>query len=177
MRYGRGARRGGRGVICPFCGEDDDRVIDSRASEGGRVVRRRRQCNPCSKRFTTYERVEQSARLVVIKRDGSRDPFDREKILHGVKSACGKRKIPEEKKISIVDDLEEELHREFDREVLSSEIGERVMQRLRDLDDVAYVRFASEHYKFRSIDEIKKQLDELGARIKDVKDQQKLFDG
>ena len=171
-RRGRGESR----VICPYCGADDDRVIDSRASEGGRVVRRRRHCNACEKRYTTYERVEQSARLIVIKRDGSRDPFDRDKILQGVRAAFGKRKVSEEKKLAIVEDLEEELHREFDREVASSEIGERVMQRLRDLDDVAYVRFASEHYKFRSIDEIKRQLDELGARIKDVKDQQRLFD-
>lgn len=138
-------------------------------------MRRRRECNKCNKRYTTYERVEHSARLTVIKRDGARDPFDREKIMRGVQSACGKRKVPVEAKVALVDAIEEELHREFDREVSSSVIGERVMARLRDLDEVAYVRFASEHYKFRNLDEIKKQLDELGARVRDVKEQQRLF--
>src|SRR5690242_12426472 len=104
-------------VICPYCSANDDKVIDSRSSEGGRVIRRRRQCLKCGKRFTTYERVEQTARLIVVKRDGTRVPFSRENILRGVQAACGKRNVSEELKERLVDEVEEELHREFDREV------------------------------------------------------------
>src|SRR6478735_9049237 len=106
-----------RPLICPYCNANDDKVIDSRSSEGGRVIRRRRQCLKCNKRFTTYERVEETARLIVIKRDGTRVPFSRENILRGVQAACGKRSVPEEVKERLVEEVEEELHREFDREV------------------------------------------------------------
>ncbi|MFY7896622.1 MAG: ATP cone domain-containing protein, partial [Phycisphaerales bacterium] len=99
-----------------------------------------------------------------------------EKIAKGILSACGKRKIPEDVKQKVIDELEEELHRQFDREVPSQIVGERVMARLRDIDEVAYIRFASEYYKFRSVDELKKQLELLDGRVRDVKDQQKLFD-
>jgi transcriptional repressor NrdR len=162
-------------VLCPYCGHNDDKVIDSRSSEGGRVIRRRRQCLKCKKRFTTYERVEQTARLVVVKRDGTRVPFNRENILRGVLAACGKRNIPEECKEHLVDDLEEELHREFDREIDSRVIGERVMRRLRDLDEVSYIRFASEYLKLGSAGELMAELHELNSRPKDVKQQQSLF--
>jgi len=162
-------------VICPYCGKDEDKVIDSRAADGGRMVRRRRECIGCTRRFTTYERVEQTARLMVVKRDGTRVPFSRENVLRGVLSACGKRPIAEDAKEHLVDAVEEEVHRDFDREVLSREIGERVMGRLRDVDEVAYIRFASEYLKFRSVDDIMKQLEALNARVKDVKEQQKLF--
>ncbi len=162
-------------MICPYCSANDDRVIDSRASDGGKVVRRRRQCNVCEKRFTTYERVEETAGLVVIKRDGSRVPFDREKIMRGVQLACGKRAIPEDAKSAVVDAVDEEVHRDFDREVPSSVIGEKVMQRLKDLDEVAYVRFASEHYQFNSVGEMRRHAEELEARVRDVKNQQRLF--
>lgn len=162
-------------MLCPFCEQDDDKVIDSRASEGGRVIRRRRQCLRCKKRYTTYERVEETVRLTVIKRDGSRVPFDREKILKGLRAACGKRPIPEEHKIKLVDEIEEEVHRMFDREVESRVIGEMVARRLKDLDEIAYVRFASEYFQFRNVGEIMKQLEELSLRVKDVKDQQKMF--
>jgi len=162
-------------VICPYCGKDDDKVIDSRAADGGRMVRRRRECLGCARRFTTYERVEQTARLMVVKRDGTRVPFSRENILRGVLSACGKRPVSEEIKERLVDTVEDEVHRDFDREVQSREIGERVMSRLRDVDEVAYIRFASEYLKFKSVDDIMKQLEALNSRVKDVKEQQRLF--
>jgi transcriptional repressor NrdR len=162
-------------VHCPFCSVDNDKVIDSRASDGGRVIRRRRECLACKRRFTTYERVEATHRLVVIKRDGTHQPFSRDNILRGVQAACGKRAIPESAKQRLVDEVEEELHREFDREVESRVVGERVMRRLRDLDEVAWVRFASEHHRFRSVDELKQQLEILDGQPKDVKDQQRLF--
>lgn len=150
-------------------------MIDSRSSEGGAVVRRRRQCERCGRRFTTYERVEEGPRLVVVKRDGKREQFDREKIARSVALACGKRPIEEKAKEALIDAVEEEVHREFDREAPSREIGERVMRRLRELDDVAYVRFASEHHNFRNADELQRELEELRAWRRDVKDQQKLF--
>jgi transcriptional repressor NrdR len=162
-------------VHCPFCHADNDKVIDSRSSEAGKVIRRRRECVACHRRFTTYERVEQTARLMVIKKDGRRVPFDRENILRGVQAACGKRKVTAEAQQRLVDAVEEELHRDFDREVAAEAVGQRVMAKLRDLDEVAYVRFASEYMKFRSVDEIKGLLEGLNTHVKDVKEQQKLF--
>lgn len=162
-------------MLCPFCEQDDDKVIDSRASEAGRVIRRRRQCLRCKKRYTTYERVEESVRLTVIKRDGSRVPFDREKVLRGLRAACGKRPIAEEDKLRLIDSVEEEVHRLFDREVESRVIGEMVARRLKDLDEIAYVRFASEYFQFRNVGDIMAQLEELSQRVKDVKEQQKMF--
>lgn len=151
-------------VQCPFCNADNDKVIDSRASDAGKTIRRRRECVACSKRFTTYERVEQASRLMVVKRDGSRVPFSRENVLRGVKSACGKRPISEESKERVADGVEEELHKEFDREVASRVIGERVMSKLRDLDEVAYIRFASEYYEFSTVREIQREIDDLAER-------------
>lgn len=162
-------------MLCPFCDADNDRVIDSRSSDGGKVIRRRRECLACKRRFTTYERVEQAARLMVIKRDGTHQPFNRENILRGVQAACGKRPIPEERKQRLLDEVEEELHREFDREVESRVIGERIMAKLKDLDEVAWVRFASEYYRFASVEELRQQLDLLDGRQRDVKEQQRLF--
>jgi transcriptional repressor NrdR len=162
-------------MICPYCGFNDDKVIDSRSSEGGSVIRRRRQCLRCQKRFTTYERVEQTTRLMVIKRDGSRVPFNRENIIRGVQAACGKRNIPEEVKERIVDEVEEDLYRDFEREVNSITIGARVMQRLRDVDEVAYIRFASEYLKLGSAGELLAELSALHARPRDVPQQQILF--
>jgi transcriptional repressor NrdR len=151
-------------------------VIDSRASDAGKVIRRRRECLACSKRFTTYERVEETGRLLVIKRDGRREPFDREKVLRAVSFACGKRPIPEEARAQLVAEVEEELHREFDREVLSRIVGEKVMHRLRDLDEIAYIRFASEYYQFESVGQLAAEIKELDSRPRDVKDQARLFD-
>ena len=163
-------------MICPYCNHNNDKVIDSRTSEGGRVIRRRRQCLDCDKRFTTYERIVETNRLMVIKNDGSRVPFNRENIAIGIRSACGKRPVPEEVKIALVDEIEDDLHRRFDREVESREIGETVANRLRDVDDIAYVRFASEYYEFRNVGDILAKLEELNARTRDVKAQQQLFD-
>ena len=162
-------------MICPFCGHNDDKVIDSRASDGGRVVRRRRECLKCAKRFTTYEKVEETARLMVVKRDGTRVPFNRENVLKGVQAACGKRAIAEEAKQKLVEEVEEELFREFDREAPSRAIGERVMQKLATLDKVAYVRFASEYYQFENVGQFVDELRELDSRAQEVKDQAKLF--
>jgi transcriptional repressor NrdR len=162
-------------VICPYCDHNDDKVIDSRASDGGRVVRRRRECLKCHKRFTTYEKVEETARLIVVKRDGSRVPFSRDNVLKGVLAACGKRPIAEEIKQNIVDEVEEELNREFDREVPSRAIGERVMQKLAHIDKVAYVRFASEYYQFQNVGQFVQELRELESRPPEVKNQAKLF--
>lgn len=162
-------------MICPFCGSNEDRVIDSRAAEGGKVIRRRRQCADCEKRFTTYERVEQTSRIAVVKRDGKRVPFDRDNIARGLDAACGKRPVSEDAKQRLVDEVEEELHREFDREVSSQLIGERVMAKLRDLDEVAYIRFASEYHQFKTVDDIMEELKALTSKPKDVKNQQGLF--
>lgn len=164
-------------VICPFCGHNDDKVIDSRASEAGKVIRRRREClnAACKRRFTTYERVEELARLTVVKRDGSRVPFSRDNILRGVQAACGKRPVPEAARVALVDEVEEALYREFEREVPSKRIGELVCNKLRDLDEVAYIRFASEHRQFKDAGDIANELAELGARVRDAKDQAKLF--
>lgn len=162
-------------MICPFCEANDDKVIDSRASEAGRVIRRRRQCLGCKKRFTTYERVEDTVRLTVIKKDGSRVAFTRQSILKGIRAACGKRPVPEEAKLRVADEVEDELHRTYDREVESRRIGELVAAKLRDIDEIAYVRFASEYYAFRNVGDILQQLEELSSHVRDVKDQQPLF--
>jgi transcriptional repressor NrdR len=160
---------------CPYCGQDRDRVIDSRAAEDGGAIRRRRECESCGKRFTTYERVERTERLFVIKRDGTRVPFDAERILRGVMTACGKRPIPTERKEELVKAIEEELHREFEREVESREIGRRVAARLREMDSIAYIRFASEHYDFSSLADLEQELDALRSRPPNLPNQTELF--
>jgi transcriptional repressor NrdR len=162
-------------VICPYCGEDNDKVIDSRASEGRQVVRRRRVCVACGRRYTTYERVEKATRLAVVKRDASRVTFDPQNVLRGVVAACGKRPIPEDAKLKLVQEVEDELHREFDREVPSSEIGQRVAAKLRALDQIAYIRYASEYYDFRTLDDFAAELRDLRARPKELPNQQHLF--
>lgn len=163
-------------MICPYCSADHDKVIDSRSSEGGHAVRRRRECLSCGRRFTTYEKFERTARLMVIKKDGTRVAFDRENILRGVQAACGKRPIPESAKVELVDLVEEEVHRDFDREVPSEEIGRRVIIRLRDLDQIAYIRYASEYYNFRTLDEFEEELSELKSRPRALPNQTALFD-
>jgi transcriptional repressor NrdR len=162
-------------VRCPFCGEDEDKVIDSRPGEDGSAIRRRRECLKCQKRFTTYERLERTARLTVIKRDGSRVPFDAGSLLRGLQAACGKRPIAQEAKDRLVQELEDELHRDFDREVESAEIGRRLAARLRDLDPIAYVRFASEHYGFASIEEFAAEMVALQNRPRPLPNERELF--
>lgn len=163
-------------MICPFCNSNKDKVIDSRSSEGGTVIRRRRHCLNCKRRFTTYERVEQTNRLVVIKRDGSREPFDLEKIVKGILLACGKRPVPEEVKRRLAEEVEEEVHQGFDREVRSDEVGKRVAAKLRELDRIAYLRFASEYYGFRTLEEFEAELKDLRDMPSPAPDQPDLFD-
>lgn len=162
-------------MICPFCNANDDKVIDSRPTEGGAVIRRRRVCLKCDRRFSTYERVEQSARLMVVKRDGSRVPFSSDNIVRGVSNACGKRPIPEDIKRQLAEQVEEELHTEFEREVASELIGERVMAKLRHIDKIAYIRFATEHLQLSTLEEIQRELDDLSARPTESPDQKSLF--
>ena len=141
---------------CPFCDADKDhlKVIDSRTGEGGRAIRRRRRCLNCKKRFTTYERIEENVRLTVIKKDGTRVPFDRQKVLTGLERACYKRPVKLEQLQRIVEEVEEEVHRNYDKEVPSPVIGELVTERLRRLDQVAYVRFASVYKRFKTLDDL-----------------------
>ena len=162
-------------MICPYCGKDEDRVIDSRASDGGMAIRRRRECVNCSKRYTTRERVERSARLMVVKKDGSRVAFDSQNILKGLQAACGKRPIAETTKLRLVQEIEEALYRDHDREVASSDIGLRVAARLRDIDEIAYIRYASEYYAFRNLDELGEAVEALKARAPHLPNQQELF--
>ncbi len=163
-------------MICPYCGQDNDKVVDSRATDGGLVVRRRRECAACRKRYTTYERVEKTARLMVIKRDGSRVPFDVHSILKGIQAACGKRPVPEATKLAIAQEIEEDMQRDFDREVRSSEIGRRVASRLREVDQIAYIRYASEYHDFRTLDEFADELAALRERPRNLPNQQGLFE-
>ena len=141
---------------CPFCDADKEslKVIDSRTCEGGRAIRRRRQCLKCNKRFTTYERVEENVRQTVIKKDGSRVPFDRAKILTGLERACYKRPVNVGDLQRVAEEIEEEIHKRYDREVPSTAIGELVIDKLRRLDQVAYVRFASVYRQFKTLDEL-----------------------
>lgn len=144
-------------MICPNCGSDNDRVIDSRASDDGRSIRRRRFCNHCRKRFTTYERVEQYP-LKIVKKDGAREPFLREKIERGVERACWKRPISAEQIRALALQVEAELQSDVESEVLSTVVGRLVMQRLADLDQVAYVRFASVYREFKDVEDFVAEL-------------------
>ena len=145
---------------CPFCGNEEDKVIDSRTSQEGRSVRRRRECEKCGKRFTTYEYVE-NVSLNVVKNDGRREDFDRQKLQRGIELACNKRPISLKKIASLVDEIEEELQGLSKKEITSKEIGELVMKKLKDLDEVAYVRFASVYHKFKDINEFLAELQGL----------------
>ncbi len=138
---------------CPFCGQDNDKVVDSRSSDGGRAVRRRRQCLACNRRFTTKERPEESIRLAVIKKDGSRVVYEREKVIVGLRRACYKRPVSDEQILQIVEATEEEMFKRFDREVPSRFIGDLISGYLRRLDKVAYVRFASVYRQFADVGE------------------------
>jgi transcriptional repressor NrdR len=147
---------------CPFCGHLEDKVIDSRSAGTGEVIRRRRECESCARRFTTYERVE-DVLPTVVKKDGRREPFDRQKLVRGLRTACSKRPVSIERIEAIADAIEREVQEHEKREVTASELGERVMGHLRELDEVAYVRFASVYRSFRDVDEF---LVELGKIVK-----------
>jgi transcriptional repressor NrdR len=162
-------------VRCPFCKEDRDRVVDSRSSDAGRVIRRRRQCLVCKKRFTTYEKIGESFKLYVIKKDNSRVPYDRDKIIAGLQKACYKRSVSAEQKQQIADKVEEDVFRNFDKEVSSAFIGESVMKHLRSIDKVAYIRFASVYRQFQDAGEL---IDEVTQVIQEPEysGQPKLFE-
>ncbi len=148
---------------CPFCQTDNDRVVDSRASEDGVAIRRRRECLGCKRRYTTYERIEGTT-VKIVKKDGAREPFDHAKIKRGLEKACWKRPISDAQLEAVIATVEEDIEAAFDSEVESRRLGELVMQKLRDLDQVAYVRFASVYRQFEDVHdfvtELKPMLDE-----------------
>lgn len=146
-------------MICPKCQNNETRVLDSRETDGHKAVRRRRECEKCNNRFTTFERSEVS-NFVVVKKDGSRENYDREKVEKGIWKACEKRKVTQEQVSKVVNELEERWAA-IGREVPSKEIGEGIMDALRELDDVAYIRFASVYRQFKDLDSFKKELQKL----------------
>ena len=147
---------------CPFCKVDDDRVVDSRASGDGFAIRRRRECGSCGRRYTTYERIEESP-IRVVKKDGSREPFDRRKILSGMMKACEKRPVSFDNLEQIVTRIEQQVTEQFDREVPSTFMGRLVMREIRKVDQVAYVRFASVYRDFKDVAEF---MDEIRPMLK-----------
>jgi len=145
---------------CPYCGFGESKVIDSRPADEGSSIRRRRECLSCKKRFTTYETVE-SLPMVVVKKDGSRQSFDRRKVLGGMIRACEKRPVPLAELEKIADEIEQELQNGMEREISTTHIGEQVMDRLKKVDEVAYVRFASVYRQFKDIDTFMAELTKL----------------
>jgi transcriptional repressor NrdR len=145
---------------CPFCSAIEDKVVDTRPSEGEQVIRRRRECAACGRRFTTYERIDEVLPLV-IKKDARREPFDRAKVLGGLKKACSKRPVPVEVLEAAADRIERTLEEGGEKELPSSRIGDAVMAALRDIDEVAYVRFASVYRSFRDVNELMSELQSL----------------
>ena len=147
---------------CPYCGFNESKVIDSRPADENSSIRRRRECLSCARRFTTYETVE-SLPVVVVKKDGSRQTFDRRKVLSGMLRACEKRPVPLAELERITDEIEQELQSRLEREISSEDVGERIMERLRKVDQVAYVRFASVYRQFKDIDTFMSELNKLLA--------------
>jgi len=142
---------------CPFCGHDETKVVDSRVSESQDAIRRRRECLVCEQRFTTYERVEEMP-LMVIKKDGHREPFDRSKLLRGLTAATVKRDVSPEQLQQLIDDVEADLHDTFRYEISAKQLGDLVLEHLKALDRVAYVRFASVYKEFKDLDEFTREL-------------------
>jgi transcriptional repressor NrdR len=153
---------GGREMQCPYCDFEDTKVIDSRLSETKDAVRRRRECLSCEKRFTTYERRE-PLRLMVIKRDGGKEPFDRDKLMSGLSKACAKQQVTDEQVELMVDEIEAELRERRRHEVTSRRLGDMVLVRLRRLDMVAYLRFASVYRQYTDVDQFRTELVRLTA--------------
>ena len=145
---------------CPFCGHDETKVVDSRTSESQDAIRRRRECLKCAERFTTYERREEMP-LMVIKKDGAVEPFDRGKLLRGLMVATAKRNVSVDRLEALIDDVENELRNAFRCEVDSRHVGDMILRRLKDLDKVAYVRFASVYKEFQDLDEFTSELKDL----------------
>jgi transcriptional repressor NrdR len=150
-------------MICPKCKKNDTRVLDSRETDGHKAVRRRRECEDCQQRFTTFERPE-ITKFLVIKKDGSRESYDREKVEKGIWKACEKRKVTEEQVTSVMNGLEEKWA-SIGKEVPSKSIGEGIMDALKGLDEVAYIRFASVYRQFKDIETFKKELQKLGKEM------------
>jgi transcriptional repressor NrdR len=157
---------------CPFCGYKEDKVVDSRGTAEKSAVRRRRECLKCGKRFTTYEYIEEIS-LMVIKKDGRREPFDRKKVLAGIIRACEKRPISVEKMEEIVTQVEHSIQKKSDREVLTSRVGELVMEKLKNLDDVAYVRFASVYRQFKDVGQFMVELKDILEKDKSLSHERK----
>ncbi|MFA6955175.1 MAG: transcriptional regulator NrdR [Thermoanaerobaculia bacterium] len=145
---------------CPFCGNTEDRVVDSRESREGDVIRRRRECVSCERRFTSYEKIELEP-FQVVKRDQRREPYEREKLMGGLRIACRKRPISEQTLVRIADSIEAEMQEAGDREISSRELGNMVMRRLREVDSVAYIRFASVYRRFEDLEEFVRELSHL----------------
>ena len=145
---------------CPYCGDSESKVIDSRPTDEGERIRRRRECLKCGKRFTTYEIIERLP-LVVVKRDGSRQTFDKVKLINGMVRACEKRPVTLAQLEAIADDIEQELQSNLEREISTVDIGEMVMSRLKEIDEVAYVRFASVYRSFKDINTFMEELSKL----------------
>lgn len=142
---------------CPFCGHQEDRVVDSRAMSTGDAIRRRRECLACNKRFTTYEQIEDIP-IMIKKRDNRREPYNRLKVLAGLRKACQKRPISEEQIEEMADDIERLLHQQDEREVEATLVGEAIMERLRNIDHIAYVRFASVYREFKTVEDFMNEL-------------------
>lgn len=159
---------------CPFCKEDKDRVIDSRSSDGGRVIRRRRQCLACKRRFTTYERIGESFKLSVVKKDNSRVPYDRDKIIAGLQKACYKRPVSAEQIQQMTEGIEEDIFKGFEKEISSGDIGEIVIKYLRAVDKVAYIRFASVYRSFVDAGDFIEEVNQV-IQEQDYKGQPTLF--
>jgi transcriptional repressor NrdR len=150
---------------CPFCGAIEDSVIDSREGQEGNVVRRRRECLKCERRYTTYERID-AVPYMAVKKDGRREPFDRKKVLAGILKACEKRPVSASKIDAIVDSIEKSVQESRDRECPTKKIGEMIMRKLKDLDHIAYVRFASVYLEFSEVSEFMGELTKLAKRRK-----------
>ncbi|MBN1289900.1 MAG: transcriptional repressor NrdR [Actinobacteria bacterium] len=148
---------------CPFCGNKKTKVIDSRAIEEGSSIRRRRHCQKCDSRFTTFERREK-IEVVVLKRSGAREPYDREKIVSGFRKACSKRNVSETTIENKVDEIEEEIMKYPDKEIPAADIGNMVMEKLKNLDEIAYLRFVSVYKRFGDVSEFEKELGELSPK-------------
>lgn len=147
---------------CPYCGQVESKVVDSRPADDGESIRRRRECLACGKRFTTYETVE-TLPLIVIKKDGSRQNFEKEKVLKGIIRACAQRPVPMETMMRIAGEVEQELQNSMNREISANRIGELVMDKLKAVDEVSYVRFASVYRQFKDIDSFMEELNKLLA--------------
>lgn len=148
---------------CIYCGEPDTKVVDSRLADDGRSIRRRRECTKCKKRFTTYETPEETS-ILVVKKDNNRELFDRNKILKGLVSSCVKRPVSKDVIEKLVDDVEKEVYRKEVKEISSYEIGEMVLEKLKDIDEVAYIRFASVYRDFKEVSNFKTELKNLNKK-------------